>query len=31
MPTQVQTVGGSTWTILFVLLILILAIVYLAY
>lgn len=31
MPTQVRTVGWSTWTILFVLLILILAAVYLAY
>jgi len=31
MPTQVRTIGWSTWTILFVLLILILAMVYLAY
>ena len=31
MPTQVRTVGWSTWTILFVLLILLLAVVYLAY
>jgi hypothetical protein len=31
MPTQVRTIGWSTWTILFVLLIVILAVVYLAY
>jgi hypothetical protein len=31
MPTQVRTIGWSTWTILFVLLIVVLAIVYLAY
>jgi hypothetical protein len=31
MPTQVRTIGWSTWTIIFVLLILLLAIVYLAY
>jgi hypothetical protein len=31
MPTQVRTLGWSTWTILFVLLIVILAVVYLAY
>jgi hypothetical protein len=31
MPTQVRTIGWSTWTILFVLLIVILGIVYLAY
>jgi hypothetical protein len=31
MPTQVRTLGWSTWTIPFVLLIVILAIVYLAY
>jgi len=31
MPTQLRTVGWSAWTMLFVLLILILAMVYLAY
>jgi hypothetical protein len=31
MPTQVRTIGWSTWTILFMLLVLLLAIVYLAY
>lgn len=31
MPTQLRTVGWSTWTMVFVVLILILAMVYLAY
>jgi hypothetical protein len=31
MPTQLRTFGWSTWTLAFVLLILILAMVYLAY
>jgi hypothetical protein len=31
MPTQLKTFGWSTWTLIFVLLILILAMVYLAY
>jgi hypothetical protein len=31
MPTQLRTVGWGTWTMLFVVLILILAMVYLAY
>ena len=31
MPTQLRTIGWSTWTLIFVLLILILAMVYLAY
>jgi hypothetical protein len=31
MPTQLKTVGWSTWTLIFALLILILAMVYLAY
>lgn len=31
MPTQLRTFGWSTWTLMFVLLILILAMVYVAY
>lgn len=31
MPTQLRTFGWSTWTLIFVLLILILSMVYLAY
>jgi hypothetical protein len=31
MPTEVRRIGSGTWTILFVLVVLILAIVYLAY
>ena len=31
MPTQLRTIGWSTWTLIFVLLIFILAMVYLAY
>ena len=31
MPTQLKTFGWSTWTLIFVLLIVILAMVYLAY